>query len=118
MSHFYERVRSQFLLLSILALFIGISSTMAMAGQPVRLRSNITPTCNSTIGPSARYADIYGEGNLAVQGSYGCRGVFIYDVSNPDEPVLASWYNPNNNIQFLEAIILNGRGYFGRGNQN
>jgi hypothetical protein len=118
MSHLIERVRSPFLLLSILTFCIGISSTVIRAGQPVRLRANITPDCSSTIGSSARYADIYAEGDLAVQGSYGCRGVFIYDVSNPDDPQLASWYNPGNSIQFLEAIILNGRGYFGSGNQN
>ena len=118
MSYFYERVRPQFVLMSMLAFCIGMAATVASAAQPVRLRANITPNCNSTFGASAKFADIYAEGNIAVQGSYGCRGVFIYDVSNPDDPVLASWYNPNNNIQFLEAIVLNGRGYFGSGNQH
>ena len=59
---------------------------------------------------------IYADGNIAVQGSYSCRGAFIYDISNPDAPVLARWYNPGNNQQFLEAIVVGNRGYFGSGN--
>src|SRR5205823_8651618 len=31
-------------------------------------------------------------------------------------PALASWYNPGNNQQFLEAIVIGTRGYFGSGN--
>ncbi|MEZ5425622.1 MAG: hypothetical protein R2747_05110 [Pyrinomonadaceae bacterium] len=51
-----------------------------------------------------------------MQGSYNCRGVFIYDLTDPDNPTLASWYNPGGNIQFLEAIVVGNRGYFGSGN--
>ena len=45
-------------------------------------------------------------------------GAFIYDISNPDAPVLGTWYNPGNNQQFLEAIVVGNRGYFGSGNGN
>ena len=31
-------------------------------------------------------------------------------------PLLASHYNPGNNIQFLEAVVIGNRGYFGSGN--
>ncbi|MBS1796433.1 MAG: VCBS repeat-containing protein [Acidobacteria bacterium] len=89
------------------------------AGQRVRLRSQITPSCpqvRSTTG--WKFADIYADGNIAVQGSYGCNGAFIYDLTNPDAPVLASWYNPGNNQQFLEAIVIGNRGYFGSGTGN
>lgn len=86
-----------------------------LAAQKVRLRSQITPPCASS-GSNLKYADIHADGNIAVQGSYNCRGAFIYDVSNPDAPVLAGWYNPGNNQQFLEAIIIGTRGYFGSGN--
>ncbi len=86
----------------------------AVLSQKVRLRSKITPVCAS--GSNLRFADIFAEGTTAVQGSYGCRGVFIYDLTDPDSPVLASWYNPGSDQQFLEAIIFNGRGYFGSGN--
>lgn len=82
--------------------------------QKVRLRSQITPTCATT--SSLKFADIFAEGNIAVMGSYNCRGAFIFDISDPGSPTLANWYNPGANQQFLEAIILNGRGYFGSGN--
>ena len=83
------------------------------AAQKVRLRSQITPTCAST--SNLKFSDIYADGNIAVQGSFNCRGVFIYDITNPDAPVLASWYNPGANQQFLEAIVVGNRGYFGSG---
>ncbi len=87
----------------------------AVSAQKVRLRSEITPNCSS--GSSRwKFADIYADGNIAVQGSYNCRGAFIYDISNPDAPTLASWYNPGANQQFLEAIVVGNRGYFGSGN--
>lgn len=93
--------------------FVAIWTTSAFP-QRVRLRSQTTPDCgiNSTI----KYSDLYGEGNIAVLGSYGCRGAFIFDITNPDRPVLANWYNPGGNQQFLEAIVVGGRGYFGSGN--
>lgn len=103
-------------LFSILSLLIcSVLLVADTSGQQVRLRAQITPTCSS--GSSAlKFADIYADGNIAVQGSYNCRGAFIYDVSNPDAPFLASWYNPGNNQQFLEAIVVGNRGYFGSGN--
>jgi len=86
------------------------------AALPVRLRGELAPPCTSSQGANFKYADLFGEGNIAVQGSYGCKGAFIYDISNPDHPVLANWYNPGNNQQFLEAIVVGNRGYFGSGN--
>lgn len=84
--------------------------------QKVRLRSELTPNCTQVRATTGwKFADIYADGNIAVQGSYGCNGAFIYDISNPDAPVLASWYNPGNNQQFLEAIVIGNRGYFGSG---
>ncbi|HEX8288452.1 MAG TPA: FG-GAP-like repeat-containing protein [Pyrinomonadaceae bacterium] len=82
--------------------------------QKVRLRAQITPDCG--VDSISKFADIYADGNIAVQGSFDCRGVFIYDVSNPDAPVLSAWYNPGGNQQFLEAIVVGNRGYFGSGN--
>ncbi|MDH3494010.1 MAG: FG-GAP-like repeat-containing protein [Acidobacteriota bacterium] len=102
-----------------LALLIGISwLSLATPAQQLRLRSNINPPCTRPDGTSTSYkfADIYADGNIAVQGTYSCRGVFIYDLTNPDAPLLASHYNPGNNIQFLEAIVVGNRGYFGSGN--
>lgn len=103
-------------LTGVLAILLAITIlAFNISAQRVRLRSQITPACSS--GSSLwKFADIYADGNIAVQGSYNCRGAFIYDISNPDAPTLASWYNPGNNQQFLEAIVIGNRGYFGSGN--
>ena len=107
-----NRFRIVFSVMGIFSLlFIFGSSAKA---QKVRLRGQISPGCGTS--SPLKYADIYGDGNIAVQGSYNCRGAFIYDISNPDNPVLASWYNPGANQQFLEAIVIGNRGYFGSGN--
>ncbi len=103
------------------AVLCVLTLSSAAIAQPVRLRSQLAPPCTSSQGASAKYADLFAEGNIAVQGSYGCRGAFIYDISNPDAPVLANYFDPvrpgtaSTKEQFLEAIVLNGRGYFGSG---
>ena len=88
--------------------------SFSVAAQKVRLRAQITPSCTSG-SSNWKFADIYADGNIAVQGSYNCKGAFIYDITNPDAPVLASWYNPASSQQFLEAIVVGNRGYFGSG---
>ena len=94
---------------------IALAAFERADAQKIRLRGRITPTCTS--GTSIwKFSDIYADGNIAVQGSYNCRGAFIFDISNPDSPTLANWYNPGNNQQFLEAIVVGNRGYFGSGN--
>jgi hypothetical protein len=108
-------ISSRFFCVGLIAFCLVATFSINTSGQKVRLRSQITPTCTSTQGASLKFADIFAEGNIAVQGSYGCKGVFIYDMTDPDAPVLASWYNPGNNQQFLEAIVLGDRGYFGSG---
>lgn len=109
-SKFNQIGRLSFILLLLL---IMISAASA---QKVRLRSQITPNCTVASGSvGLKFADIYADGNIAVQGSYNCRGVFIYDITNPDAPVLASVYNPSPNQAFLEAIVVGNRGYFGSG---
>lgn len=99
------------------ASFIWLGSAMHISAQKVKLRSQITPNCTQVRSTAGwKFADIYADGNIAVQGSYGCNGAFIYDISNPDAPALSAWYNPGNNQQFLEAIVIGNRGYFGSGN--
>ena len=99
--------------LTFAVLFLTAGYAGSVHAQKVRLRAQITPTCASN--SNAKFADIYADGNIAVQGSYNCRGAFIYDLSNPDAPVLAAWYNPGANQQFLEAVVIGNRGYFGSG---
>jgi hypothetical protein len=96
-------------------IFMMCAFSFSAAAQRIRLRANINPACTTTV-TNAKFADIYADGNIAVQGTYGCTGVFIYDISNPNAPVVASRYNPGNNLQFLEAIVIGNRGYFGSGN--
>ncbi|HEY0461889.1 MAG TPA: FG-GAP-like repeat-containing protein [Pyrinomonadaceae bacterium] len=103
-------------LFCLFALVLGLS--LGASAQKVRLRSRITPNCTQVRATGSgvwKFADIFAEGNIAVQGSYGCNGAFIYDITNPDAPVLANWYNPGNSLQFLEAIVVGNRGYFGIG---
>ncbi len=99
-------------IVGLFALFFGLCENSS--AQKVRLRAQINPPCATT--SIAKFADIYADGNIAVQGSYNCRGAFIYDLTNPDAPVLAAWYNPGANQQFLEAVVIGNRGYFGSGN--
>ncbi len=99
----------------VLGIFLSIFTAAEDASaQKIRLRSKVTPTCATT--HSWKFSDIYADGNIAVVGSYNCTGVFIFDVSNPDNPVWTAWYNPEPARQFLEAIVIGNRGYFGTGN--
>jgi hypothetical protein len=107
--------RYSFIVIGSLVLFLAVINA---AAQGVRLRGNVMPNCpevRTGAGQGIRFSDIYGDGNIAVQGSYNCNGVFIYDISNAEAPVLSNWYNPGNNKQFLEAIVIGNRGYFGTG---
>ena len=99
MHHFFRRKRFRLRCLPVIAVLVLFIFSGATA-QKVRLRAQIKPEC--TGNENSRFADIYADGNIAVQGSFSCRGVFIYDLTNPDAPTLASWYNPGNNLQFLE----------------
>lgn len=114
--HLFAAGRLNSLGVILVALFSTLLLSGDVAAQKVRLRSQITPTCTGG-GTGLKYSDIYADGNIAVQGSYGCKGVFIYDLTNPDQPVLASHYNPSPNQSFLEAIVIGNRGYFGSGGQ-
>ena len=106
----------KYILSSVFFLTVLLSFSSSSAAQKVRLRGQINPPCDEFSSSGSKFADIYADGNIAVQGSYTCRGAFIYDISNPDQPKLSSWYNPGNNQRFLEAIVVGNRGYFGSGN--
>ncbi|HEY0048443.1 MAG TPA: hypothetical protein VGB68_04100, partial [Pyrinomonadaceae bacterium] len=107
-----KKSKISFVFIGLFVLLAGLSANVA--AQKVRLRAQITPNCGSN--SNLKFSDIYADGNIAVQGSYNCRGAFIYNVSNPDAPTLSAWYNPGANQQFLEAIVVGNRGYFGSGN--
>ncbi|HEX8651471.1 MAG TPA: FG-GAP-like repeat-containing protein [Pyrinomonadaceae bacterium] len=97
----------------VVALVVVFSLHLPAQAQNIRLRSQMDP---SSVASNWQYADLYGEGNVAVLGTYDARGAYIFDISNPDKPVLASWYNPSPAQQMLEALVRNNIGYFGSGN--
>jgi hypothetical protein len=102
------------ILFGLLLFVLGLSENLQ--AQKVRLRGQVTPKCHGVSGSSnSIFSDVYADGNIAVQGGYSCPGAFIYDISNPDAPTLAAWYNPGNNQQFLEAVVVGNRAYFGSG---
>src|ERR1041384_7914833 len=106
-----RRLKTPFLLLCLMSVIFTISAGYA-SGQKVRLRGFLNANCAPTIPsrPEWRYADIYGDGNIAVQGSSGCKGVFIYDITDPAQPVLASVYHTADHDWFPEAIVIGNRG--------
>jgi hypothetical protein len=108
--------RFRFLLVGLLIFISG--SAAGILAQKVRLRSHVDPECSVSGSNQAvwKFADIGGEGNIAVQGSTSCSGVFIYDLSDPDNIVLASHFDPGpGRIRFTEAVVKGNRGYFGTG---
>ncbi len=109
MSFYFNK---SFVIVGLIFLILGLSENLS--AQKVRLRAQINPDCGSS--SNLKFSDIYADGNIAVQGSFDCRGAFIYDISNPDAPQLAAWYNPGNNQRFLEVVVIGNRGYFGSGN--
>ncbi len=103
-------------LITVALVGIAVCAAGSASAQKVRLRGEITPVCSQVRSTTGwKFADLFGDGNIAVLGSYGCNGVFIFDVSNPDAPQLSNWYNPSPQQQFLEAIVIGNRGYFGSG---
>jgi len=100
------------------ACLFTIALSVSVSGQQVRLRSQLTPSCpeaRNLVNGVAKFADVYASGNIAVQGGFECNGAFIYDMTNPDAPVLAAWYNAGNSGAFIEAIVIGNLGYFGSG---
>lgn len=91
-------------------LAIAAAAPCALAqGIHVTLRANANP-----FPAYQSYAGVWGDGNYAYIGSERRNGVLIYDVSNPDAPVLVGTYAPTNPNSFdMEDIkVANGIGYF------
>lgn len=76
-------------------------------GVHVTLRSN-----KNDYGFYQSYAGVWGDGNYAYVGSERRNGVLIYDITNPDAPVLASYYGANGPIDMEDIKVANGIGYF------
>lgn len=112
------KARSRDAMLLAIAMLVTLIAVDAFHAQKVRLRSHVDPQCvtGGLNPPYWKFSDIGGDGNVAVQGSTSCSGVFIYDLSNPDNIVLASHFDPvPNTVRFTEAVVVGNRGYFGTG---
>ncbi len=96
-------VASRFLLV----LLLTLASSSWAQGIHVTLRSNPDPY------PAYQsYAGVWGDGNYAYVGSERRNGVLIYDITNPDAPVLASYYGATGPIDMEDIKVANGIGYF------
>jgi hypothetical protein len=58
------------------------------------------------------YAGVWGDGNYAYIASERRNGVLIYDITNPNAPVLASYYAPSNSLDMEDVKVANGIGFF------
>ena len=96
----------------LIAHLVIIASQFALAqGVHINLRANINPN-----PPHYNtYAEVWGDGNYAyVASQRQASGVQIFNISNPNAPVLVAKYAPANislNMQGLS--VSNGIGYFG-----
>jgi len=101
------RLLSGIVFLSVL-LAVGMGSR---ADSSILLVGHSDPASGSN-----RYADVWAEGNYAYVGSFAGTGVFIFDISIPQSPFLAAFYNPGSSGQFKDVVVLSGIGYFASDN--
>ena len=94
--------------LSLLPWLVVCFSFLANAqGIHVSLRAQANP-----FNGYQNYASVWGDGHYAYVGSERRNGVLIFDVANPDAPVLVSQYAPSNSFDMEDVKVANGIGYF------
>ncbi|HZQ67888.1 MAG TPA: NEW3 domain-containing protein [Terriglobales bacterium] len=76
-------------------------------GVHVTLRANADP-----FPAFESYASVWGDGHFAYVGSERRNGVLIFDVANPDAPVLVGSYAPTNSLDMEDVKVANGIGFF------
>ncbi len=93
-----------------IAALVGLGATVCQA--EISLVGQINPFPNQEF-----YADVWGAGDFAYVGSWGpsgARGVLIYDISDPANPVLAATYNGGaGGRPYQDVKVAGGIGYFG-----
>jgi hypothetical protein len=110
-------IRASWTTFLLMAALAGLGSAQ---GINVKLRANADPH-----PAHHRYANVWGNvgetGTFAYVGSYDANGVLIFDITNPDAPILASnyTYSVSNPIcgtscdnQLEDVEVQNGVGYF------
>jgi hypothetical protein len=88
-------------------LTVGLAASAQAQGIHTTLRSKTNP-----YNGSQSYASVWGDGHYAYIGSERRNGVLIYDITNPNAPVLASYYAPANSLDMEDVKVANGVGYF------
>jgi hypothetical protein len=100
-----SKLRTSLLFVTFLSLTLCPASFAQ--GVHVTLRANADPN------PAYQsYAGVWGDGHYAYVGSERRNGVLIFDVSNPDKPVLAGSYAPSDSFDMEDIKVANGIGYF------
>ena len=116
-------MKSRFVLQTGFAQFLFAT---ALAGLASAQGANVVLRANADPHPAHhRYANVWGNvgktGTFAYVGSYDANGMLIFDITNPDAPILASNYtykvsNPvcgtNCDNQLEDVEVQNGIGYF------
>src|SRR5205085_8389747 len=94
-----------------------LTTLLSLASVPLVAQAHITLRAN--IAPSAahrRFADVWAEGNYAYLGSDVGSGVLIFDISNPDSPVLVANYAPANSGDMEDPKVHDAIGFFASNN--
>ena len=93
----------------------GLIASTAIFGSTSVYAQGIHTTLRSQAnqyGAYQSYAGVWGDGNFAYVGSERRNGILIYDITNPDAPVLASYYGQSGPIDMEDIKVANGIGFF------
>lgn len=94
--------------LLVLTVLLGTSQLFAQ-GVYITKRANLNPNPGSN-----HYSDVVADGHYAYVSSWqGTSGVYIFDISNPDDPVFVTHWAPGGTSNMQGIEVLNGIGYFG-----
>ena len=108
MASIYRGVALKLTLIGLSLLFASCFVGSAHAqGIHTTLRSQANP-----YGFYQSYAGVWGDGNYAYVGSERRNGILIFDITNPDAPVLASYYGQSGPIDMEDIKVQNGIGFF------
>jgi hypothetical protein len=92
----------------VLIVLVGANGLFAQ-GVYITKRANLNPNPGTN-----HYSDVVADGNYAYVSSWqGTSGVYIFDITNPDEPVFVTHWAPSGTSNMQGIEVLNGIGYFG-----
>ena len=97
--------------LALTALFFLIATCFVISAHAQGIHTTLRSQANP-YGFYQSYAGVWGDGNYAYIGSERRNGVLIYDITNPDAPVLASYYGQSGPIDMEDIKVQNGIGFF------